>query len=125
MAQHNKLGQQGEEAAISFLKAQGYTIVEHDWRSGHYDIDIVALTPDLLTLVFVEVKTRSSADNSEPWEAVNFKKIRHIAHSADHYIKLKNEEREPRFDIVSIVGTSPEHFKIEHIVDAYNPIQVL
>jgi len=29
-----------------------------------------------------------------------------------------------RFDMISIVGTAPENFKLEHIVDAFNPLLV-
>lgn len=125
MAQHNELGKQGETMAVDYLKKQGYTIVDVDWRYGHCDIDIVALTPDGLTTVFVEVKTRSDDDWSQPWEAVDRKKIRHIANSANNYVKLNGVENELRFDIVSIVGTTPANMQIEHIDDAYNPLQMM
>ena len=58
MAAHNDLGKWGEEIAVNFLHKKGYTIRECDWRIGHRDIDIIALTPDMRTVVFVEVKTQ-------------------------------------------------------------------
>lgn len=47
----------GERFAANFLTAQGWTIVDKNWRAGRYEIDIITMTPDQL-LVFVEVKTR-------------------------------------------------------------------
>ena len=60
MAQHNDLGKWGEAFAADFLQKQGYIIRERDWQFGKRDIDIIALTADLTTLVFVEVKTRTN-----------------------------------------------------------------
>ena len=56
MAAHNELGQWGEEVATDYLRRKGYTIVERDWKSGHRDLDIIAM--DGQTLVVVEVKRR-------------------------------------------------------------------
>lgn len=56
MASHNELGKWGEDVAADYLLRQGYTILERDWKSGHRDLDIIALDGD--TVVFVEVKTR-------------------------------------------------------------------
>ena len=60
MARHNELGKAGEDFAASYLEHAGYGIIERDWRQGSRDIDIVARTEDGTTVVFVEVKTRSS-----------------------------------------------------------------
>ena len=51
MAQHNDLGKWGETFAADFLQKQGYIIRERDWQFGKRDIDIIALTADLTTLV--------------------------------------------------------------------------
>ena len=122
MAAHNELGKWGEETATQLLRDKGYTIVERDWRSGHRDIDIIARTPDGATLVFVEVKTRTKDDVTRPTDAVDMKKIKNIAHAANHYVKKNNIDDWLRFDVVSIVG-SPEKLKsIEHIEDAFRPL---
>ena len=90
MAAHNELGKWGEETATQLLRDKGYTIVDRDWRSGHRDIDIIARTPDGATLVFVEVKTRTKDDVTRPTDAVDMKKIKNIAHAANHYVKKNN-----------------------------------
>ena len=122
MAQHNDLGQWGEEQAATFLERKGYTICDRDWRAGHRDLDIIALNEDQTILVIVEVKTRTSAELNEPEEAVNKKKIRNIGNAANLYLKQFNVEYDVRFDIVSVTGTSDSNAKIEHIIDAFNPL---
>lgn len=122
MAAHNELGKWGEELAAQLLHDKGYTIVERDWHSGHRDIDIIARTPDGATLVFVEVKTRSSDDVTTPFDAVDLKKIRHIASSANHYVKQHNIDDLLRFDIVAIVGTQRNVKSVKHVEDAFRPL---
>ena len=60
MAIHNELGRWGEDYAADFLAAQGYRIVERNWRFGHHDIDIIASKGN--EIVFVEVKTRHGSN---------------------------------------------------------------
>ena len=122
MAQHNDLGKWGEEQAATFLERKGYTICDRDWRAGHRDLDIIALNEDQTILVIVEVKTRTSAELNEPEEAVNKKKIRNIGNAANLYLKQFNVEYDVRFDILSVTGTSDSNAKIEHIIDAFNPL---
>jgi putative endonuclease len=121
MAEHNDLGKWGEDCAEAFLVKKGYYICSRDWHLGKRDIDIIAYTPDMLTIVFVEVKTRRSDDVMEPAEAVDRKKIKSIGYCANAYIKELNIDMEMRFDIIAIVGTSETNMKIQHIEDAFNP----
>lgn len=122
MAAHNELGKWGEDQAAEYLRAQGYTIVERDWRSGQRDLDIIARTPDNATLVFVEVKTRRSSTVLRPEEAVTPAKARNIALSANNYVKMNGIDSLLRFDIISIIGTGSRNMKLHHIADAFNPM---
>lgn len=124
MARHNELGKAGEDFAASYLEHAGYGIIERDWRQGSRDIDIVARTEDGTTVVFVEVKTRSSDAIVRPEEAVDARKIRNLGRAADAYVKERAIWDELRFDLINIVGTAPENFKLEHIIDAFNPLLV-
>ena len=119
MAAHNDLGKWGEEIAVNFLHKKGYTIRECDWRIGHRDIDIIALTPDMRTVVFVEVKTRSNRMFTDPEMAVDYQKIRHLQQAANHYIKYRHIDRDIRFDIITVVGTMNDTPAIDHIKDAF------
>jgi putative endonuclease len=124
MAAHNELGEWGEEVAVRYLEQKGYVILERDWKSGHRDIDIIALTQDAQTLVFIEVKTRSSNELTTPEQAIDANKIRNLGIAANSYLKRNDVNADIRFDVITIVkkrGTEPI---IEHIEDAFNPMLV-
>lgn len=121
MASHNELGKWGEEYATKYLRDNGYTIVERDWRVGHRDIDIIARTPDNTTVVFVEVKTRTSDVVTKPEQAIDTKKIRSIGMAANIYVKQNNISDLLRFDIITIVGSNDDNAMLEHTEDAFNP----
>ena len=112
----HELGKLGEDLAVDYLVNKGYRILERNWRSGHKEIDIIALIDKVLAIV--EVKTRKSSDYGEPDIAVGVMKQRMLAWTADAYVRYKNLEVDIRFDILSIVFTDqgPE---IEHIEDAF------
>ena len=121
MSRHNELGKWGEQYAADYLQSIGYDIIERDWRIGHRDIDIIARTGDGTTVVFVEVKTRTSDVVTKPDDAVDIKKIRNIGYAANNYIKTKGIVDEVRFDIISIIGNNKENAQLEHIIEAFNP----
>lgn len=125
MAEHNDLGNWGEDKAADFLERKGYVILERDWRMGKRDLDIIALSENQDTLVFVEVKTRQEAELQLPEEAVDVFKMRNLAIAANAYVKLMDIDMEVRFDIISIVGSKSHVQRIEHIVDAFNPLLIL
>lgn len=116
MAAHNELGAWGEEQATNYLLRKGFSIVERDWKSGHRDIDIIALDGDG-TVVFVEVKTRRNRLFGNPEEAVDYQKLRNLQGAMNHYIKYHHIDREVRLDIISIVGTIGTVPQIDHIMD--------
>jgi len=118
MAEHNELGKDGESAAVAYLKKNGYKILHTNWRKGHFELDIVAETED--ELVIAEVKTRSEGSITDPEDAVTSQKIRNIVAAADAYIKFFDIDLPARFDIISVIGKSP-NFEIDHIEDAFYP----
>lgn len=118
MAEHNILGQTGENAAADYLEAKGYRLLHRNWRSGKKELDMVALKDG--ELVVVEVKTRRDTDFALPQDAVDNKKIRRIVSAADHYIKRFEIDLPVRFDIISVVGQKAP-FRIEHIREAFLP----
>jgi putative endonuclease len=111
-------GRLGEEIALRHLAEMGYDILETRYKFLGAEIDVIAETKT--HLVFVEVKLRFTDTYGDPWEAVNPKKRRRIVLAADGYIKSSPSEKEPRFDIISIVylGGKP---RITHIEDAFWP----
>lgn len=115
MAVHNELGKWGEELAADYLERKGMRILERNWRSGHRDIDIIART--VQEIVFVEVKTRRTANFGDPWEAVDWRKQKNLLAAINHYVRSRCIDLRIRFDIISIVMTDPDHPQIQHLED--------
>jgi len=126
MAQHNETGHKGEQLAADYLRSKGYTIRDMDWRQGHRDLDIIALTPDMLTLVFVEVKTRTDDYLTSPELAIDLKKIRNLGLAANSYVKQNRITLDLRFDIITVVSAPDGQSlpRIEHWEDAFNPMLI-
>ena len=116
------LGQKGERVARRFLHRKGLKIVAHSMRNVYGEIDLIAV--DQRTVVFVEVKTRSSNVAGEPAEAVDDKKQRHMTTAALTYLrKHRLLEHAARFDVVTLVWSDEQHFpQVEHIENAFSPV---
>ena len=110
-----KIGSEGEKLAGEFLENKGYKILEKNWRSGRYEIDIIA--EQMNVLVFVEVKTRTNDYYGYPEESVNQTKQEHILQAAEDYMIQNDIIKEIRFDIISIIIKGNIQ-KIYHIEDA-------
>ena len=119
MIDPHELGKLGEDLAVNYLVDNGYQILERNWRSGHKEIDIIALDGD--ELVVVEVKCRKSNTFGDPDIAVGADKQRMLVWAADAYVRYKNLDVEVRFDIISIIITDTDK-QIEHIEDAFYPL---
>lgn len=116
MAEHNKLGKEGELVAEAYLLGKGYTILERNWFSTHKELDIIAVKNGWL--IVVEVKTRTGYTWEPPEDAVNLRKIKHIVKAANHYVCLHQIDAPVRFDIISVV-LEKGNWNIEHIEDAF------
>lgn len=121
MAEHNLLGQAGEEAACLYLAERSYRLLARNWRSGRLEIDIVA---DYFgELVFVEVKTRRNEDYLPAAAAVDHEKREHLLRAARSYMNVHHLDQPFRFDIITVVGER-RPFRIEQIVNAFNRTSV-
>ncbi len=114
-----ELGRYGETLAEAHLLEKGFKIVEKNLRFKKLEVDLVAMKNDLY--IFVEVKTRQTAEIGEPWMAVTKHKQRQIIQVADHYLKVNDIENEARFDVISIVHNQ-FRTNIEHIENAFYPL---
>jgi len=75
-AARQALGARGEDQAAAWYRAQGYQIVARNWRCREGEIDLICARGR--TLVFCEVKTRSSLAYGHPAEAVTPTKQRRL-----------------------------------------------
>jgi len=112
-----RLGDWGEEKATQFLTKNGYKIIERNFRWARGELDIVAEKDDLL--IFVEVKTATSANMGEPASWVTPRKQKQIALAAQKFLQDNRiENKDCRFDVIGIMKTGST-FKIQHIENAF------
>jgi putative endonuclease len=103
MARRQSIGKWGEGVAAQYLEAQGYKVLQKNVRTPYGEIDLIAQNGQ--TIVFVEVKTRTSNTFGLPEISVNNRKIRHLVDGAQSYIQLfQGTDMEWRVDVIAIVG---------------------
>ena len=112
------MGKAGEELAERYLKRQGYTIVERNYRCPLGEIDLVAL--DKRVVVFVEVKTRRADISGTPLESVNGAKQKRVKRAALHYLSRHHlNDRDVQFDVVGISLRSDPP-AVRHVRNAFD-----
>jgi putative endonuclease len=117
------LGQRGEAAAARFLRKHGYKIIALGDRLKHRDeLDIVAYRGK--TIVFAEVKTRTSAEDGHPSEAVDAAKQRRLTKLAVTFLKRHRLlDYSARFDVIAVTWPAGQRRpKIEHIENAFEAV---
>ncbi len=112
-----EFGKMGEQMAAMYLTDKGYTILEHNYRRGHLEIDLIALDGD--ELVIVEVKSRAYDNILQPEEAVDHKKRLNLIRLANEYVKTHGRKENVRFDIISVVSNDGST-ELKHLKNAYN-----
>ncbi len=109
-------GKIGENIAEQFLLKKGYLFVTRNFQCRSGEIDLVFIHDK--TLIFVEVKTRTSAEYGVPQEAVTRWKLRKIVR-AGHYLRLKQPQLPDlmRVDVVAIIlNETTRRAKLEHLI---------
>lgn len=106
-------GQIGEDQAARFLRKHGYKVLTRNYHSRFGEIDIIAKKDQ--SIIFVEVKTRSSNQFGTPREAVNYFKLQKMIKTAHIFMKVYGMDGKPfQFDVIEVIGKE-EPFDIEHI----------
>lgn len=118
MAKHNLTGKWGEQIALEYLLAHGYTIEDRNVRYGKVELDIVVRKGN--RIIFVEVKTRSS-DYVDPLTSIDPDKSRRLLYAANAYMQNVNLSLKPQIDLIFIIGSPETGHTIEHIPDAIYP----
>ena len=113
------LGKEAESLARAFLGRKGMNVLAANVRTQGGELDLVAKDGD--TLVFVEVKGRSSNHFGRPEEYVDLRKQRRLTNAAQAYLsRIPGAEMPCRFDVVAVdfSGRAPV---VRHIKDAFRP----
>lgn len=122
-ARHLKRGQNGEEKARKYLRAQGLVILETNWWHRKGELDIICLDNEYI--VFVEVKTRSKKGKELPGEALTLNKRKRLARAASAYLTQKKLWQRPcRFDLIAVTLDN-QGCEVEHYSDVFEFPQVM
>jgi len=109
----NKDGAAAEKLALEYLQRNGLQLIESNFKCRFGEIDLIL--NDGSTLVFVEVRLRSSQRFGGAAASVTSAKQGRITRAAQIYLQQQNREMACRFDVVVLDG---EH-RIEWIKNAF------
>ena len=116
------IGIKGEEEAAKMLEAKGYRVIEHNWRLGYWEIDLIAENKQ--EIVFVEVKARTTMyGDIRPEEYVDENKKKRMIASGNAFVKHCKSTKSLRFDIIGIL-VDPETMEVTyraHLENAFQP----
>ena len=119
-------GDAAEAAALAYLSSAGLRWVESNYRTpgrGGGEIDLVMRAPDG-TLVFVEVRQRSSASHGGAGASIGPAKQQRIVYAARYYLMRFASLPPCRFDVVlvhgALAGASPAATRIEWLPGAFD-----
>lgn len=103
--------------AHRYLQRAGFTVIARNYRPGaDSEIDIVARQGEIT--VFVEVKSRTSAEFGSPDRAIDQEKRKHILRAAQSFMTRAGIDwNQVRFDVISVVFSDPP--EIDHLQDAF------
>ena len=118
MSDFLKLGSRGEALAWNFLRKQGYSILEKNYRTRFGEVDVIARKEGVL--IFLEVKTRRDSRFGLPEEAVDWRKRQKLARVAQAYLQAEGLENRPaRFDVLSVTWNGEEEPRFFLLEDAF------
>ncbi len=115
-----KLGKEGEEIALNYLKEKGIEILEKNWQCKIGEIDLIGKSNSKEdTLIFFEVKTKRNVEKGSPEEMVNYRKKEKLKKLAYFYLKDKGIKNiNLRIDVIAIYLNSDGSWQINHIENA-------
>ncbi len=105
-----QLGDTAEDAALAHLRERGLRLLQRNYRTpgrGGGEIDLIMRAVDG-TVVFVEVRRRSSVSHGGAAASVSALKQRRIVFAARHYLMRLREPPACRFDVVTVEPTGIE-----------------
>ncbi len=113
----NNRGKDAEARAARYLETQGLTIIERNYHCRYGEIDLIAR--DGATLVFVEVRARSSSAFGGAGASITATKRKKLTSTALHYLASAGRTPQCRFDALLLTGNS-ESGQVEWIRDAFS-----
>jgi putative endonuclease len=108
-----KRGREAEDTAFEYLRKKGLSEIERNYRCRFGEIDLIMRDDE--TVVFVEVRMRSSSRFGGAFESIDARKQKKLLTAARHYMAASGRIPDCRFDAVLLNGDS----QIEWIRNAF------
>jgi len=112
-------GKKCEEAAILFLRKEGFGIVERNFRTRRGEIDIIAQHGN--TIIFIEVKSSGVYSEESLEYTIDNRKQKRIIETAKWFLSIKPDYKDCliRFDVIFV---SQGNGKLLHIINAFEEV---
>ena len=120
MGRNNIAGSWGESIAAEFIRKKKYKLIAMNYKCRFGEIDLIASNKNYL--VFIEVKTRKSANFAAALEHVDWHKQQRLRTTAELYLSLYPTDLQPRFDVIEVYapeGIDTKNPVINHLEDAF------
>jgi putative endonuclease len=102
MTDTTAIGRAAETAAAQYLEAQGFTVLDRNWRNRWCELDIVARRTG--TTHFVEVKYRRHTYHGAGYESVGYDKTNRLRRAALAWCQAHRYDGDYQIDIISMSG---------------------
>ena len=109
LSNSQRIGDAAEERALQFLKTQGLTLLQRNFRCRGGEIDLIM--QEHQTLVFVEVRQRSSGSHGGALASVTPQKQKRLLLAAQIYLQRFQSAPACRFDVVAYDGQQRQWVK--------------
>lgn len=100
MKTNHQAGHDKEKLAANYLTANGYKILDLNWRTKYCEIDIIAKNNN--RLYFYEVKSRASNAQGFGYEYVTPKKLEKMKFAAELWVAANHWKGEYQLAVASV-----------------------
>lgn len=98
-----EIGALGEQLAVEHLESLGLRVLTRNWRCRYGELDVIAADDAARTVVFVEVKTRTSDQFGGVVHAVTPQKVRRLRRLAGLWLATQDGSwAAVRIDVVGV-----------------------
>jgi putative endonuclease len=98
-----EIGAMGEQLAVDHLTSLGLRVLTRNWRCRYGELDVIAADDTARTVVFVEVKTRTSDQFGGVVQAVTPLKVRRLRRLAGLWLAAQDGSwAAVRIDVIGV-----------------------
>ncbi len=99
------IGNKAELTVVEWLEANGYRVIDKNWKTRWCEIDIVAVHEGIVS--FIEVRHRRSDTWGDGIDSITNKKRKQVEFAAHFWLHQKKWQGDARIMIVATAGEPP------------------